>query len=35
MEHRYAGPKSILILGLNSGKIDLSANGWGTKVLIN
>ncbi|XP_047173043.1 beta-galactosidase 11-like, partial [Vigna umbellata] len=32
MEHRYAGPKSILILGLNSGKIDLTSNGWGTKV---
>jgi len=34
MEHMYAGPKSILILGLNSGKIDLSANGWGIKVLL-
>ncbi|XP_027909930.1 beta-galactosidase 13-like [Vigna unguiculata] len=32
MEHRYAGPKSIFILGLNSGKIDLTRNGWGTKV---
>ncbi|QCD93971.1 Glycoside hydrolase [Vigna unguiculata] len=29
-----SGPKSILILGLNSGKIDLSANGWGIKVEI-
>ncbi|KAK7404379.1 hypothetical protein VNO78_05239 [Psophocarpus tetragonolobus] len=32
MEHRFAGPKSILILGLSSGKIDLTSNGWGTKV---
>ncbi|XP_068483389.1 beta-galactosidase 13-like [Phaseolus vulgaris] len=32
MEHRYAGPKSILILGLNSGKIDLTSNGWGAKA---
>ncbi|XP_057456552.1 beta-galactosidase 13-like [Lotus japonicus] len=32
MEHRYAGPKSIFIIGLNSGKIDLSLNGWGHQV---
>ncbi|KAL2329060.1 hypothetical protein Fmac_022487 [Flemingia macrophylla] len=32
MEHRYAGPKSIFILGLNSGKIELTNNGWGHKV---
>ncbi|XP_020215011.2 beta-galactosidase 13 [Cajanus cajan] len=32
MEHRFAGPKSITILGLNSGKIDLTNNGWGHKV---
>ncbi|KAL5129884.1 Beta-galactosidase 13 [Glycine soja] len=32
MEHRFAGPKSIFILGLNSGKIDLASNGWGHKV---
>ncbi|TKY67659.1 Beta-galactosidase 14 [Spatholobus suberectus] len=32
MEHRFAGPKSIIILGLNSGKIDLTSNGWGQKV---
>ncbi|KAJ1393753.1 Glycoside hydrolase, family 35 [Sesbania bispinosa] len=32
MEHRFAGPKTITILGLNSGKIDLTANGWGHQV---
>ncbi|PNY14323.1 beta-galactosidase 13-like protein [Trifolium pratense] len=32
MEHRYAGPKTITILGLNSGKIDLTINGWGTQI---
>jgi hypothetical protein len=34
MEHRYAGPKTITILGLNSGTIDLTLNGWGQQVLI-
>ncbi|OMO74496.1 hypothetical protein CCACVL1_16661 [Corchorus capsularis] len=29
MEHRYAGPRSITILGLNTGTLDLSINGWG------
>lgn len=29
MEHRYAGPKSILILGLNTGILDLTTNNWG------
>lgn len=29
MEHRYAGPRGISILGLNTGTIDLSVNGWG------
>ncbi|PNX84706.1 beta-galactosidase 13-like protein [Trifolium pratense] len=32
MEHRYAGPKSISVLGLNTGTIDLSENGWGNRV---
>ncbi|CAL0318934.1 unnamed protein product [Lupinus luteus] len=32
MEHRYAGPKSISILGLTTGTIELTANGWGHKV---
>ncbi|XP_004500729.2 beta-galactosidase 13-like [Cicer arietinum] len=32
MEHRYAGPKSISILGLNTGTIDLTKNGWGHQV---
>ncbi|CAI8616832.1 unnamed protein product [Vicia faba] len=32
MEHRYAGPKTITILGLNSGTITLTANGWGHQV---
>ncbi|CAL0326899.1 unnamed protein product [Lupinus luteus] len=32
MEHRYAGPKSISILGLTTGTIELTTNGWGHKV---
>ena len=32
MEHRYAGPKSISILGLNKGKLELTKNGWGHRV---
>ncbi|KHN33673.1 Beta-galactosidase 13 [Glycine soja] len=32
MEHRYAGPKSINILGLNRGTLDLTRNGWGHRV---
>ncbi|KAK7283549.1 hypothetical protein RIF29_13131 [Crotalaria pallida] len=32
MEHRYAGPKSITILGLNSGKLEITTNGWGQEV---
>ncbi|KAI4350273.1 hypothetical protein L6164_004744 [Bauhinia variegata] len=32
MEHRYAGPKSITILSLNTGTLDLTLNGWGHKV---
>ncbi|KAL2346041.1 hypothetical protein Fmac_000041 [Flemingia macrophylla] len=32
MEHRYAGPKSITILGLNRGPLDLTANNWGHRV---
>ncbi|AES89386.1 beta-galactosidase-like protein [Medicago truncatula] len=32
MEHRYAGPKTITILGLMSGTIDLTSNGWGHQV---
>ncbi|KAI4297762.1 hypothetical protein L6164_037630 [Bauhinia variegata] len=35
MEHRYAGPKSITILSLNTGTLDLTLNGWGHKVAIN
>ena len=34
MEHRFAGPKAMTILGLNSGTIDLTLNGWGHQVLI-
>lgn len=34
MEHRYAGPKTISIVGLNRGKIELTANGWGHRVNI-
>ncbi|XWS62646.1 hypothetical protein CRYUN_Cryun06bG0028500 [Craigia yunnanensis] len=29
MEHRFAGPSSITILGLNTGTLDISPNGWG------
>nr|KYP44066.1 Beta-galactosidase 13 [Cajanus cajan] len=32
MEHRFAGPKSITILGLNKGPLDLTANNWGHSV---
>ncbi|CAN1192507.1 Beta-galactosidase 13 [Linum perenne] len=32
MEHRYAGPRGISILGLNTGTLDLSQNGWGHQV---
>lgn len=32
MEHRFSGPRSIMILGLNSGTIDLTSNGWGHQV---
>ncbi|PQQ14410.1 beta-galactosidase 11 [Prunus yedoensis var. nudiflora] len=35
MEHRYAGPRSITVLGLNTGTIDLSQNGWGHRVGLN
>ncbi|XP_061989757.1 beta-galactosidase 13-like [Rosa rugosa] len=35
MEHRYAGPKEIEVLGLNTGTIDLSRNGWGHQVGLN
>ncbi|WCJ39872.1 beta-galactosidase 11 [Euphorbia peplus] len=29
MEHRFAGPRGVTILGLNTGTLDLSNNGWG------
>ncbi|KAF7810784.1 beta-galactosidase 13-like [Senna tora] len=32
MEHRFAGPEVVNILGLNTGTIDLTENGWGHKV---
>ncbi|KAF3434702.1 hypothetical protein FNV43_RR21787 [Rhamnella rubrinervis] len=32
MEHRFAGPRAIVILGLNTGTIDLTSNGWGHQV---
>ncbi|KAJ7978616.1 Beta-galactosidase [Quillaja saponaria] len=35
MEHRYSGPKAITILGLNTGTIDLTVNGWGHQVGIS
>ncbi|KAK8582514.1 hypothetical protein V6N13_069291 [Hibiscus sabdariffa] len=35
MEHRYAGPRSITILGLNTGTLDISGNGWSHQVGID
>lgn len=32
MEHRFAGPRGVTILGLNTGTLELSANGWGHQV---
>ncbi|KAE8008752.1 hypothetical protein FH972_005235 [Carpinus fangiana] len=32
MEHRFAGPRAITILGLNTGTLDLTMNGWGHQV---
>lgn len=32
MEHRFAGPRAVTILGLNTGTIDLTQNGWGYQV---
>ncbi|KAK4754611.1 hypothetical protein SAY87_002715 [Trapa incisa] len=32
MEHRYAGPRLVTILGLTTGTLDLSLNGWGHQV---
>ncbi|KAI4367230.1 hypothetical protein MLD38_022993 [Melastoma candidum] len=32
MEHRFAGPRQVTILGLNTGTLDLTSNGWGHKV---
>ncbi|KAJ9189570.1 hypothetical protein P3X46_000845 [Hevea brasiliensis] len=32
MEHRFAGPRGVTILGLNTGTLDLSSNGWGHEV---
>lgn len=34
MEHRYAGPRTVTILGLNTGTIDVSQNGWGHRVSV-
>ncbi|KAI3442466.1 Beta-galactosidase [Psidium guajava] len=32
MEHRFAGPRMVTILGLNTGTLDLTMNGWGHQV---
>ncbi|GLT42924.1 hypothetical protein SLA2020_169010 [Shorea laevis] len=32
MERRFAGPRSVTILGLNTGTLDLTVNGWGHQV---
>ncbi|KAI4318678.1 hypothetical protein MLD38_032353 [Melastoma candidum] len=34
MEHRFAGPRQITVLGLNTGTLDLTNNGWGHKVAL-
>ncbi|KAH0994172.1 hypothetical protein GBA52_005655 [Prunus armeniaca] len=35
MEHRYAGPNLIIVLGLNTGTLDITKNGWGHQVGLN
>ncbi|CAN1771307.1 Beta-galactosidase 14 [Linum perenne] len=35
MEHRFAGPRGISILGMNTGTLDLSKNGWGHQAGLN
>ncbi|OWM80414.1 hypothetical protein CDL15_Pgr019694 [Punica granatum] len=35
MEHRFAGPRLVTILGLNTGTLDLTLNGWGHQVGLN
>uniref|UniRef100_A0A7N0UZK8 Beta-galactosidase n=1 Tax=Kalanchoe fedtschenkoi TaxID=63787 RepID=A0A7N0UZK8_KALFE len=35
MEHRYAGPRSVTVLGLNTGTLDLSLNNWGHQVSLD
>ncbi|KAK8522219.1 hypothetical protein V6N13_115195 [Hibiscus sabdariffa] len=32
MEHRYAGPRSMTILGMNTGTLDITENGWDHRV---
>ncbi|KAM2711110.1 hypothetical protein EV1_031262 [Malus domestica] len=32
MEHRYAGPNLVAVLGLNTGTLDLTRNGWGHQL---
>lgn len=32
MEHRFAGPRAVTILGLNTGTVDLSNYNWGHQV---
>ncbi|CAM8981344.1 unnamed protein product [Rhodiola kirilowii] len=35
MEHRYAGPRAVSILGLNTGTLDLTLNNWGHQVALD
>ncbi|KAK7264196.1 hypothetical protein RJT34_31801 [Clitoria ternatea] len=35
MEHRFAGPSEIKIIGLNSGTMDITRSGWGQQVALN
>jgi len=32
MEHRYAGPKLVSIIALNTGTLDITTNLWGHRV---
>jgi hypothetical protein len=35
MEHRFAGPRSVTLLGLNTGTLDLTMHGWQHQVGLN
>lgn len=35
MEKRFAGPRAVSILGMNTGTLDITENGWGHQVGLN